>query len=61
MGLEVLRFSDRDVKLDISNVLRGIEGWIEERWKTSSDSRYRSAGGTTPSPPSNSDLLGEVN
>lgn len=34
MGLEVLRFADRKVKHDISNVLRGIEGWIEERRRT---------------------------
>jgi len=34
MGLEVLRFADRKVKHDISNVFRGIEGWIEERRRT---------------------------
>jgi very-short-patch-repair endonuclease len=31
MGLEVLRFTDRKVKEDLSNVLRCIEGWMEER------------------------------
>jgi very-short-patch-repair endonuclease len=39
MGLEVLRFADRKVKRDISNVLRGIEGWIEEKRKRNSSSR----------------------
>jgi very-short-patch-repair endonuclease len=48
MGLEVLRFADRKVKRDILNVLRGIDGWIEEKRKTSSDSRCKSAEGTTP-------------
>ena len=31
MGLEVLRFTDRKVKQDLSNVLRCIEGWIKEK------------------------------
>ncbi len=48
MGLEMLRFADRKVKRGSLNVLRSIEGWIEERRKTSSDSRCRSAEGTTP-------------
>ena len=29
MGLEVSRFTDQNVKQDVSNVLRCIEGWIE--------------------------------
>ncbi len=29
MGLTLLRFSDSDVKRDISSVLMAIEGWIE--------------------------------
>ena len=34
MELEVLRFTDRKVKQDMSNVLRSIEGWIEEKKRT---------------------------
>jgi very-short-patch-repair endonuclease len=30
MGLTLLRFSDSDVKRDISSVLMAIEGWIEK-------------------------------
>jgi len=30
MGLRLLRFSDSDVKRDISSVLMAIEGWIEK-------------------------------
>ena len=29
IGLTVLRFNDADVKRDMTNVLMGIEGWIE--------------------------------
>ncbi len=31
LGVHVLRFNDLDVKQDIDNVLRGIEGWILAR------------------------------
>ena len=30
MGLEVLRFTDRMVKQDMSNILRSIESWIKQ-------------------------------
>jgi len=39
MGLEVLRFPDRDVKQDILNVLRCIERWIEEKRRTRAGSK----------------------
>ena len=29
LGVHFLRFNDIDVKRDMSNVLRGIEGWLE--------------------------------
>jgi very-short-patch-repair endonuclease len=33
LGLHVLRFSDRNVKRDLSNVLWGIQCWIEQHLK----------------------------
>ncbi len=30
MGLKFLRFTDKEVKRDMNNVLRIIQGWIEE-------------------------------
>jgi very-short-patch-repair endonuclease len=30
LGLHILRFNDIEIKVDIDNVLNGIEGWIEE-------------------------------
>jgi hypothetical protein len=33
LGLQVLRFHDRDVKHDIGNVLSCIQNWIEQRVK----------------------------
>ena len=38
MGLEVLRFSDREVKQDILNVLRCIEGWTKEKQRRRANS-----------------------
>jgi very-short-patch-repair endonuclease len=35
LGLHVLRFLDRDVKQDMSNVLWSIECWVEEHYKKS--------------------------
>jgi very-short-patch-repair endonuclease len=40
LGISFLRFADGDVKFDISNVLRSIEGWIldfEEKKKHTPD------------------------
>lgn len=34
LGLNVLRFQDRDVKKDMRNVLNCIQNWIEQRDKT---------------------------
>jgi very-short-patch-repair endonuclease len=34
MGLTVLRFHDADVKRDMTNVLMAIEGWIDDRERT---------------------------
>jgi very-short-patch-repair endonuclease len=45
LGLNVLRFHDRDVKRDMANVLRCIQNWIEQHGKES-DQRH------PPSPPS---------
>ena len=45
LGLSVLRFHDRDVKRDISNVLRCIQNWIEQHEKESTV-------GHPPTPPS---------
>jgi very-short-patch-repair endonuclease len=36
LGLHVLRFTDRKVKQDISNVLWGIQCWIEQQLKRGS-------------------------
>ena len=33
VGLTVIRFNDADVKRDMTNVLMGIEGWIENTFK----------------------------
>ena len=33
LGLNVLRFHDRDVKRDMANVLRCIQNWIEQHVK----------------------------
>lgn len=30
LGLSILRFNDLDIKRDMHNILRAIEGWIEE-------------------------------
>ncbi len=35
LGLDVLRFLDRDVKQDMSNVLWRLQSWIEQRLKKS--------------------------
>ena len=45
LGLNVLRFHDRDVKRDLANVLRCIRNWIEQRVKESTV-------GHPPTPPS---------
>jgi hypothetical protein len=50
MGLEVLRFADRDMKRDIANVLRRIEGRIEERRKTYNGSKQGRTQGQPPDP-----------
>ena len=34
MGLTVLRFHDADVKRDMTNVLMAIDGWIDDRERT---------------------------
>jgi very-short-patch-repair endonuclease len=44
LGLNVLRFHDRDVKRDMANVLRCIQNWIEQHVKES-DQRH------PPAPP----------
>ena len=31
LGVSFLRFDDRDVKCDIENVVRGIEGWLHHQ------------------------------
>jgi len=38
IGLHLMRFTDRKVKQDMSNVLRCIEGWVEEKRRRSSES-----------------------
>jgi very-short-patch-repair endonuclease len=35
LGLHVLKFLDREVKQDLSNVLWGIQSWIEQHLKRS--------------------------
>lgn len=41
LGVCFLRFHDHDVKRDISNVLRVIQNWIEQREKSCPDSRRK--------------------
>jgi very-short-patch-repair endonuclease len=45
LGLNVLRFHDRDLKRDLANVLRCIQNWIEQHVKEN-DQRH------PPAPPS---------
>jgi very-short-patch-repair endonuclease len=45
LGLNVLRFHDRDVKRDMANILRCIQNWIEQHVKEN-DQRH------PPTPPS---------
>jgi very-short-patch-repair endonuclease len=40
LGVSFLRFDDREVKNDMENVLREIEGWIIEWEKTHPDLKY---------------------
>jgi len=40
LGVTVLRFDDREVRRDIENVIREIEGWIDEWKETSIDLGY---------------------
>jgi len=45
LGLQVLRFHDRDVKRDVGNVLTCIQNWIEQNARESTS-------GHPPAPPS---------
>jgi very-short-patch-repair endonuclease len=44
LGLQVLRFHDRDVKHDMSNVLTCVQNWIQQETKNTR--------GHPPTPPS---------
>ncbi len=44
MGLTVLRFHDADVKRDMTNVLMAIEGWIDDRERTTPYSPFTKGG-----------------
>ena len=39
LGISILRFDDREVRNDIDNVIREIEGWIEDWKETNIDFR----------------------
>ena len=50
LGVSFLRFDDSEVKSDMPNVLRSIEGWILD-WEDANVSReYPGREGPTPSP-----------
>ncbi|MCB2208315.1 MAG: endonuclease domain-containing protein [Bacteroidetes bacterium] len=40
LGVSILRFDDREVRNDIENVIREIEGWIEIWLELNPDSNY---------------------
>ena len=44
LGLHVLRFNDREVKQDLSNVLGSIQCWIEQQGKTARQVRKNPEG-----------------